>query len=155
ALGPDLYPATVFDAFLLRQLLGHLHEELRLHDRVHVDALGPIVEVFHKAIGSRDDWELLGIAEHLHIALEHPRRRIAPNLGEQGIGHGRLEGLVVHREWTFSQRSAREQARHTFGEHYEGAGRLLGWDGRHIVWHIWPGPALAVPEHVLLALTPR
>ena len=80
AVRPDPHPAAVVDAFLLGELLGDLDEEFRLQHGVDPDVLGPEVEVLGQPVGGRRIGELLGVAELLHIVLEHARDRIAADL---------------------------------------------------------------------------
>ena len=57
AVGPDADQLSGSNAFLLCKLLRQFHEGFGLQDRVHMDVLGPEVEVLRQTVGRRDDRE--------------------------------------------------------------------------------------------------
>ena len=153
AFRPDADPAAVGNALFLGQLFADLDEEFRLQRSIDLAVLGPIVEVLGEPVGGRRVGELLGVAELLHVAFEHARHRIAPDLGIDRIGNRRFERFVVHRERPFAHGRAREQAPGAFRLHDEGADHF-GFGVRRDVGHVIADPNRAVPFHELARRIP-
>src|SRR5580692_9732581 len=81
AFRPDADPAAIGDTLFLGQFFADFDEEFRLQRSIDLAVLGPIVEVLGETVGGRRVGKLLGVAELLHVAFEHARHRIAPDLG--------------------------------------------------------------------------
>ena len=155
AVARDLDPAAGRDPLLRRELLRDLDEQLGLEHGVDVHVLGPEVEVLGQPVARGGVGEVVGGTEHLHVALEHPGRRVAADARRQRVVDRRLERLVVRRERPVAHHGAGEQARHALRVHDERPDRLLGRHGRPVVGHVQPDPATAVPLDQPLARPPR
>ena len=154
ALRPDAHPAALGDALFRRELFRDLHEEFRLHHGIHVRVRGPEVEMLGQPIGGRRirEFRRSRLGELLPVALEHPRRRIADDLGRDRVGDRAFERLVMRREWPVAHH-ANEEARDAFRVHDERAD-LARLGRRRDVRDVVARPFRAVPFDQLAGRIP-